>query len=100
EGELETADTRTGPTADGADRSKVPRRTFPGGWRGRRRGGELIGRPSPPRRRGSSTSRSASPSMLNPKTAREIAAPGQMAIHGARYMNDRPEPESIAPHDG
>src|SRR5262249_7981243 len=61
---------------------------------------QLTGRPPPPRRRGSRTSRSASPSMLKPKTAREMAAPGQMAIHGARYMNERPEPESIAPHEG
>src|SRR5712692_8100667 len=61
---------------------------------------QLAGRPPPPRSRGSSTSRSASPSMLKPKTASEMAAPGQMAIHGARYMNDRPEPESMAPQDG
>jgi hypothetical protein len=54
----------------------------------------------PPRRRGSSTSRNASPSMLKPKTGSEMAAPGQSAIHGAWYMNERPEPDSIAPHDG
>jgi alkanesulfonate monooxygenase SsuD/methylene tetrahydromethanopterin reductase-like flavin-dependent oxidoreductase (luciferase family) len=36
-----------------------------------------------PRRRGSSTSRSASPSMLKPKTAIEMAAAGNSAIHGA-----------------
>jgi|SRR5262245_10636071 len=36
-----------------------------------------------PRRRGSSTSRSASPSMLKPNTAREMAALGNRAIHGA-----------------
>jgi len=59
-----------------------------------------IGRPPPPRRRGSRRSRSASPNMLKPKTAREIAAPGNSAIHGAWYMNERPEPESIPPHDG
>ena len=53
-----------------------------------------------PRSRGSSTSRSASPSMLKPNTASEIASPGQMAIHGARYMYERPEPESMAPQDG
>ncbi len=29
-----------------------------------------------------------------------MAAPGQSAIHGARYMYERPDPESIAPHDG
>ncbi len=40
-------------------------------------------RPPVPRSRGSSTSRMASPSMLNPNTASEIAAPGQIAIHGA-----------------
>src|SRR6266851_2977624 len=59
-----------------------------------------IGRPPPPRMRGSRRSRSASPNMLKPKTAREIAAPGNSAIHGAWYMNERPEPESIPPHDG
>ncbi len=32
---------------------------------------------------GSSTSRSASPSMLKPKTARLMAIPGKMAIQGA-----------------
>src|SRR5206468_6521909 len=55
---------------------------------------------APPRSRGSSTPRSASPSMLKPKTASEIATPGHTAIHGARNMYVRPEPESIAPHDG
>src|SRR5262249_11284512 len=54
----------------------------------------------PPRNRGSSTSRSASPSMLNPNTASEIATPGHTAIHGARNMYVRPEPDNIAPHDG
>ena len=53
-----------------------------------------------PRSRGSSTSRSASPSILKPNTASEIASPGQMAIQGARYMYERPEPESMAPQDG
>ena len=53
-----------------------------------------------PRSLGSSTSRSASPSMLKPNTASEIASPGQTAIHGAWYMYVRPEPESIPPHDG
>src|SRR5437870_10896890 len=38
--------------------------------------------------------------MLKPKTASEIATPGHTAIHGARNMYVRPEPESIAPHDG
>ena len=38
--------------------------------------------------------------MLKPKTAREMAAPGKMAIHGARCMNERPEPASMAPQDG
>src|SRR5215470_5236019 len=42
----------------------------------------------------------ASPSMLKPKTAREMAAPGKMAIHGARCMKERPEPASMAPQDG
>jgi hypothetical protein len=42
--------------------------------------------PQVPRRRGSRTSRRASPSMLKPKTASEIAMPGQRAIHGARNM--------------
>src|SRR2546428_11598566 len=38
--------------------------------------------------------------MLKPKTASEIATPGHTAIHGARSMYVRPEPESIPPHDG
>src|SRR5262249_20946651 len=38
--------------------------------------------------------------MLKPKTASEIATPGHTAIHGARSMYGRPEPDSIAPHDG
>src|SRR5262249_26816437 len=38
--------------------------------------------------------------MLKPKTASEIATPGHTAIHGARNMYVRPEPDSIAPHDG
>ena len=38
--------------------------------------------------------------MLKPNTASEIAAPGQIAIQGAVYMYERPEPESMAPHDG
>src|SRR5258706_15787626 len=38
--------------------------------------------------------------MLKPKTASEMATPGQMAIQGARNMYVRPEPESIAPHAG
>src|SRR5438128_6981336 len=61
---------------------------------------QRMGARPPPRKRGSRTSRSASPSMLKPKTASEMATAGQSAIHGAWYMNVRPEPESIAPHDG
>src|SRR5687768_3983890 len=38
--------------------------------------------------------------MLNPNTASDIANPGQIAIQGARNMYVRPEPDSIAPHDG
>ena len=38
--------------------------------------------------------------MLNPNTASEIATPGQIAIHGARNIYVRPEPDSIAPHAG
>src|SRR2546425_10029599 len=38
--------------------------------------------------------------MLNPKTASEIATPGHTALRLARNMYVRPEPESIAPHDG
>ena len=49
---------------------------------------------------GPAPSRSASPSILKPNTASEIASPGQMAIHGARYMYERPEPESMAPQEG
>src|SRR6185436_9200304 len=56
--------------------------------------------PAAPRRRGSKTSRSASPSMLKPNTASEMAAPGKSAIHGAWIMNERPEPAIIEPHDG
>src|SRR5919106_1431588 len=67
---------------------------------GRPAGSAQIGMRPDPRRRGSSTSRSASPNMLKPKTAREIAAPGNSAIQGAWYMNDRPDPDSIPPHDG
>ena len=44
---------------------------------------QLAPRPEPPRSRGSRTSRSASPSMLNPNTASEMAAPGNSAIQGA-----------------
>ena len=64
------------------------------------RSGQRAGPMPVPRRRGSRTSRRASPSMLKPKTAREIAAPGKMAIHGARCMKERPEPASMAPQDG
>jgi hypothetical protein len=39
-----------------------------------------------PRRRGSRTSRRASPSMLKPKTASEMATPGHTAIQGARNI--------------
>jgi hypothetical protein len=56
------------------------------GASGRRTVARARDRGQAPRRRGSSTSRSASPSMLNPKTASEIATPGQMAIQGARNM--------------
>ena len=38
--------------------------------------------------------------MLKANTASEIATPGQIAIQGARNMYVRPDPESIAPHDG
>jgi hypothetical protein len=38
--------------------------------------------------------------MLKPKTASEMAAPGNKAIHGAWYMNVRPEPDSIPPQEG
>src|SRR5947208_974328 len=54
----------------------------------------------PPLSRGSSRSRSASPSMLKPKTASDSAAAGQIASHGARYMWSRPVSESMPPHVG
>jgi hypothetical protein len=57
-----------------------------GGRLDRARVAQAVGRTGPPRSRGSSTSRSASPSMLKPYTASEMAAPGQRAIHGAWYM--------------
>src|SRR5260370_410735 len=38
--------------------------------------------------------------MLNPKTASEMAAPGNTAIQGAWYMNERPDPYSLPPQDG
>src|SRR5260370_25242086 len=38
--------------------------------------------------------------MLNPKTASEMAAPGNTAIQGAWYMNERPDPDSMPPQDG
>src|SRR5439155_16222653 len=53
-----------------------------------------------PRSRGSRMSRSASPNMLKPNTAAEIARPGQMESHGDWSMNARPVPLSIEPHVG
>ena len=53
-----------------------------------------------PRSRGSRRSLSASPSILNPNTAILIATPGQIAIQGALYMYERPEPLSISPQEG
>src|SRR5262249_52200141 len=50
--------------------------------------------------RGSSKSRSASPSMLKPKTASESATAGQIASHGAWYMWSSPASDSIPPHVG
>ncbi len=51
-------------------------------------------------RRGSSRSRSASPSTLNPNTARPSARPGKIESHGARTMYERPVALSIPPHEG
>jgi hypothetical protein len=53
-----------------------------------------------PRKRGSITSRRASPKTLNEKTIRVMAIPGQIAIHGLRRMNCSPAPLSIAPRSG
>ena len=53
-----------------------------------------------PRRRGSSVSRSESPKILKAKTVTARAAPGKMAIQGARTKNVRESPLSSAPHDG
>ena len=51
------------------------------------RGRRAHARPwGPPRSLGSRRSRSASPSMLKPKTARLMAMPGNTAIHGACSM--------------
>ena len=67
----------------------------------RRAHGAVAGRHAqPPLSRGSSRSRSASPSMLKPKTASDSAAAGQIASHGARYMWSRPVSESMPPHVG
>src|SRR6266540_468687 len=38
--------------------------------------------------------------MLKPNTARLMATPGQIAIQGALYMYERPEPLSISHHEG
>src|SRR5918999_866560 len=47
------------------------------------------------RRRGSSASRSESPKRLKPKTARLMARPGKIAIHGALSANCTAAPRSI-----
>src|SRR5947207_73328 len=49
------------------------------------------------RRRGSSASRSESPKRLNANTARLIAKPGKIAIHGAVSANCTAAPRSIRP---
>src|SRR5690349_20541996 len=53
-----------------------------------------------PRRRGSRTSRSASPSMLNPNTAALMASPGQIESQGDWSMKARPVPLSMEPQVG
>src|SRR5207253_2420809 len=51
-------------------------------------------------RRGSSASRNESPNRLNAKTARLIASPGKIAIHGAASANCTAAPRSMSPHAG
>src|SRR3989441_1412428 len=51
-------------------------------------------------RRGSSASRNESPNRLNAKTAKLIASPGKIAIHGAASANCTAAPRSISPHAG
>src|SRR5205814_3492661 len=53
-----------------------------------------------PRRRGSSVSRSASPSRLVPNTARLMARPGQITSHGAFSAYSAAAIESMRPHEG
>src|SRR5262245_11105600 len=52
------------------------------------------------RRRGSRASRNESPNRLNANTARLIASPGKIAIHGADSANCTAAPRSISPHAG
>src|SRR2546425_1926899 len=52
-----------------------------------------------PRSLGSSKSRNPSPMRLKPTTVTRIARPGNVAIHGAVSMNERPV-ASIDPHSG
>ncbi len=53
-----------------------------------------------PRRRGSSVSRSASPSRLVPNTARLMARPGQITSHGAFSAYSAAAIESMRPQEG
>src|SRR5438309_741951 len=53
-----------------------------------------------PRRRGSSVSRSASPSRVVPNTARLMARPGQITSHGAFSAYSAAAIESMRPHEG
>src|SRR5215831_9029705 len=52
------------------------------------------------RNRGSSASRNESPNRLKANTARLIANPGKIAIHGADSANCTAAPRSISPHAG
>src|SRR5262245_52623610 len=52
------------------------------------------------RSRGSSASRNESPNRLKANTARLIASPGKIAIHGADSANCTAAPRSIRPHAG
>src|SRR2546426_666629 len=68
-----------------------------GFWSPRRR--ERHPQPAP-RRRGSSVSRSASPSKFEPKTARLIATPGNSTRCGAFCAYSAAETDSIRPQEG
>src|SRR2546425_1275231 len=61
---------------------------------------QVVGHDYLPRSRGSSVSRSASPSRFDPKTARLMAMPGKSTSQGAFWANSAADTESMRPHDG